>query len=163
MLRFRNVRSGDDVRTFSKMQRHHILPNELKKYPDLVTFFNNLSVEGFRFDDFLTNGAFLPSNEEGAWISGRAMHCGPHHHYNQLVIKRVRRLANHYAKHTEDENERRTAISRIRLLQCTLKNSLIRPTKRITQLHKRDPYRDYRRILDVDEAIDRLVASRKMR
>lgn len=66
--------------------RHHVLPRQLWRYPNLRVFVTGLHVFGLDLEDFTTNGLFLPATDELAQHYGLPLHRGAHRQYNDLVV-----------------------------------------------------------------------------
>lgn len=96
---------------------------------------------GVWFDDFQTNGILLPGAESVALEARLPLHRGPHRIYNELVLERVATVEKEWS-HTRklDETQaRRTALSRIRLIQSALARRLGGEGKKPLLLNRRDP------------------------
>jgi A nuclease family of the HNH/ENDO VII superfamily with conserved AHH len=116
--------------TRSGWHRHHLLPNHLRRYPDLRDFMLGIAGSGVALDDFSTNGMFLPAEEELARVTQLPLHRGSHRTYNGIVIEALEAI-------------RRTAISEkigvagrvtaVRSLQRQLK-TLLRTSASDTQV-----------------------------
>lgn len=118
-LPFRAVNRCDSPGHRPDMQRHHLLPFQLKKMPGLGAMFTCLGNVLTGFDDFRRNGLLLPSNCAAALAEGLPLHRGPHHRYNALVADRVGQIEARWSvEHGSDPIlAREMALMRLGLLQ----------------------------------------------
>jgi A nuclease family of the HNH/ENDO VII superfamily with conserved AHH len=82
----RRSRSGFKVPTRPGWHRHHILPTNIRRYPDLRDFLGGIGDLDGWLEDFGANGMFLPAVESVARATRLPLHRGPHRTYNAIVI-----------------------------------------------------------------------------
>lgn len=123
------------------MQRHHLLPRQLLTRSWFTRIADTFGRERLGLDDFRTNGLLLPAMEQAAQVLGLPLHRGPHAHYNQLVIERVGQFEAGWQadRRRGPEAAQRELVMRLRLLQQTLRRSLLQPGKMLSRLNRRDP------------------------
>ena len=82
----------------------------------------------------------LPAEERASIRLGLPLHRGPHKAYNDMVIERVGRIEESWAKQSLSEPEAalEEAMLRMRLLQQALRKRLLDDHRRIV-LNKNDP------------------------
>lgn len=141
-------------------QRHHLIPVALLQRPQMAAMFADLHGEGFELHRFELNGLVLPGNERLAWLSGHALHRGPHQAYSDVIAARVEQIRARHAGEVEADPPaaRRVAAMRLRLLQDTLRRALTERHGRAFWLNRRDPMRLFADRPYLDDAIERLFA-----
>lgn len=139
-------------------QRHHLIPIALLARPQMAAMFDRLDGEGFALDRFDLNGLVLPGNERLAWLSGHALHRGPHGAYSDVVAARVEQIRAYHALQAmrEPAAAGRVAAARLRLLQTVLRRALTDRHGMSFRLNRRDPMRLFADRPYLDEAIGRL-------
>ena len=139
-------------------QRHHLIPIVLLQQPQMATMFDQLGGEGFILHRFDLNGLLLPGNERLAWLSGHALHRGPHRAYSDVVAARVEQIRAYHALQAVGEPvaARRVAAARLRLLQTVLRRALTERHGMTFRLNRRDPMRLFADRPYLDDAIARL-------
>lgn len=139
-------------------QRHHLIPIALLQRPQMTAMFADLHGEGFVLHRFDLNGLVLPGNERLAWLSGHALHRGPHQAYSDVVAARVEQIRASHALQaaTDPSAARRIAAMRLRLLQDTLRRALTDRHGAAFWLNRRDPMRLFADRPYLDDAIERL-------
>ena len=122
------------------LQRHHLLPLQLLSERCFATLFRWVGRANIGFDDFRANGMLLPAEERASIRLGLPLHRGPHKAYNDMVIERVGRIEESWAKQSLSEPEAalEEAMLRMRLLQQALRKRLLDDHRRIV-LNKNDP------------------------
>jgi len=122
------------------LQRHHLLPCQLLSRRCFGPMFDRLGREAVRFDDFRANGLLLPATEAASLRTGMPLHRGPHHRYNEVVMARVGRIEEHWAKARSSDPEAalEAALLRLHLLQGALRRQLLAEQRRVL-LNRRDP------------------------
>ncbi len=107
-------------------QRHYILPAGLVRQRQFRGFFTWLALYGFAINRFSSNEFLLPARAIEAHRTRRALHCGPHPGYSDIVASRVetirvRALARRerFAGHAA-----RDAIGQLTILQAALRRTL---------------------------------------
>jgi len=88
-LSFRAVNLPDTPGYDCGLQRHHLLPRQLRSKRCFDALFHEIGREWPGFDDFRGNGMLLPANDAAALRTGLPLHRGPHRDYNAMVIERV--------------------------------------------------------------------------
>ena len=152
-LRWRNANPA--VRGY---QRHHLIPAALSQRPQMAAMFDALAGEGLGLHRFGLNGLILPGNEHLAYLSGHALHRGPHRAYSDVVAARVEQIRAGFVAQAADDPRaaRRTAVMRLRLLQDTLRRSMTDRHGCAFWLNRRDPMRLFVDRPYLDDAIERL-------
>lgn len=141
------------------MQRHHILPRQVRRYPSLMTMLHAIDPQGRLMGDFGWNGLLLPATDALARRTHLPLHRGPHRVYSDLVLTRMARIETHWHRRCGPMPNSMAADARwrLRLLQSALARSLIDPQARPhVPLNQRDPFRA--RTGPQDTSIDDLAA-----
>ena len=122
------------------LQRHHLLPRQLLSRRCFGSMFEALGRERVGFDDFRANGLLLPASEEASMRTGRPLHRGPHHRYNEMVIARVGRIEARWSlvRSHHPDIALEEALMRLHLLQTALRRQLLNERRRVL-LNRRDP------------------------
>lgn len=122
------------------LQRHHLLPREVMHRRSFAPMFETIGSERLCFDDFRTNGLLLPATCQASLRTGMPLHRGPHRRYNEVVIERVGRIEQHWARTRgyDPESALRTALWQLGLLQGALRRGLLAERRKLV-LHARDP------------------------
>ena len=122
------------------LQRHHILPRQIKTMACFAPMLRDIGPDRLPFDDFRTNGLLLPANDDTAVRIGLPLHRGPHRDYNAMVIERVGQIeAGWAATHRQaPEVALIEALERLRLLQRALRRRLLDQQRRL-KLNRHDP------------------------
>lgn len=115
------------------LQRHHLLPIQLLAERYFSRMFAIVGRSRIGFDDFRANGMLLPANEETSLDFGLPLHRGPHRRYNEMVIERVGRIEESWAKEAARDPEAalEEALLRLGLLQAALRRRLLDERRRI--------------------------------
>lgn len=71
------------------MQRHHLLPLQLRQRKVFASLLADLPYDAVGFDDFRFNGLLLPTKDAAALHLGLPLHRGPHRIYNEVVAERI--------------------------------------------------------------------------
>jgi len=142
-------------------QRHHLIPVVLLQRPQMATMFEQLGSEGFALHCFDLNGLVLPGNERLAWVSGHALHRGPHPAYSDVVAARVEQIRAYHALQAvrEPVAAGRVAVARLRLLQTVLRRTLTDRHGMTFRLNRRDPMQLFADRPYLDDAIARLFTA----
>lgn len=74
-------------------QRHHIVPTQAARLPELKPFLDLGALAGFNIGDFSANGIMLPSSRRDAVLTGLPFHRGGHPRYNDAILDYVRIVA----------------------------------------------------------------------
>lgn len=140
-LPFRAVNHAGHPGHDPALQRHHLLPCQLRTRGCFATMIAHLDPTRLGFDDFRRNGLLLPSRSDSARRLGLPLHRGPHRDYNALVIERVGQIeAAWSARHRRSPREAgEEALFRLALLQRTLRRRLLDPPGRPLRLNRNDP------------------------
>lgn len=140
-LPFRSVNRPGKPGYSAGMQRHHLLPRQVLQNRKLVRLFEAVGRESVGFDDFRINGLLLPSLEQAALVLGLPLHRGPHRRYNEVVTERLGQIEAGWqaARVRCPDGAARDVLMRMRLLQRTLRRSLLRPDWPRNRLNSRDP------------------------
>ena len=140
-LPFRAVNRPGDPGHDPSLQRHHLLPCQLRARSCFAGLIAELDPARLGFDDFRRNGLLLPSRSESARRLGLPLHRGPHRAYNAMVIERVGQVEaawsarrGRYPRAAGDD-----ALFRLALLQRTLRRRLLDPPSRPLRLNRHDP------------------------
>lgn len=122
------------------LQRHHILPRQLLSLRCFGSMFERIGRDRFGFDDFRSNGLLLPATEEATIRTGMPLHRGPHQRYNEVVMARVGRIEERWARTrpAAPEAALEEALLRLQLLQGALRRQLLAERRRVL-LNRRDP------------------------
>ncbi len=124
-----------------ELQRHHLLPCQLRARRCFGRLLAALDPARLGFDDFRRNGLLLPARGEAARRLGLPLHRGPHRDYNAMVMERVgqieARWSARHQRHTDAAGEE--ALFRLMLLQRTLRRRLLNPRGRPLRLNSQDP------------------------
>lgn len=140
-LPFRAVNRRDQTGYDPALQRHHLLPCQLRTRRCFARMIDQLDPARLGFDDFRSNGLLLPSRIEAARRLGLPLHRGPHRDYNAMVIERVGQIESAWAarqrRHSREAGE--DALFRLALLQRTLRRRLVDPPGRPLRLNRLDP------------------------
>ena len=140
-LPFRAVNRPDRPGHDPGLQRHHLLPCQLRARACFDRLFARLDPTRLGFDDFRHNGLLLPSRGEAAQRLGLPLHRGPHRDYNAMVIERVGQIESAWsARRPRCPREAgEEALFRLALLQRTLRRRLLDPPGRPLRLNRMDP------------------------
>jgi hypothetical protein len=122
------------------LQRHHILPRQLLSHRCFGEMFAGVGRGAVGFDDFRANGLLLPSTEKATIRTGMPLHRGPHRRYNEVVIARVGRIEERWARLRlrDDVAAQMETLERLRLLQGALRRQLLAQRRRML-LNRKDP------------------------
>lgn len=132
----RRDRPGYDA----NLQRHHLLPRQLRTMRCFERMFAELGVARMGLEDFRRNGMLLPAREPAVLRTGLPLHRGPHRAYSELAAERVGQIERGWAafRRREPEAAVREALMRLALLQSGLRRRLL-DTRRRLVLNRRDP------------------------
>jgi hypothetical protein len=123
------------------LQRHHLLPCQLRTRRCFGRLLAALDPARLGFDDFRRNGLLLPAGGEAARRLGLPLHRGPHRDYHELVIERVGQIEACWSarrpRHPDAAGEE--ALFRLALLQRTLRRRLLEPRGAPVRLNAQDP------------------------
>ncbi len=140
-LPFRAVNRAGQPGHDPSLQRHHLLPCQLRTRRCFARLIGQLDPARLGFDDFRRNGLLLPSRSEAARRTGLPLHRGPHRDYNAMVIERVGQIeaawSARQARNSHAAGE--DALFRLALLQRTLRRRLLDPPGRPLRLNRHDP------------------------
>jgi len=122
------------------LQRHHLLPRQLRTMRCFERMFAELGVARMGLEDFRRNGMLLPARERAALRTGLPLHRGPHRTYSKLVAERVGQIERGWAaaRPRDPEGAVGEALMRLGLLQRGLRRRLL-DTRRRLVLNRRDP------------------------
>jgi hypothetical protein len=101
-------------------QRHHLIPQQCIRDARTRSFFSVMHGQGFRLNDFSTNGILLPTTHVQAALSRLPVHSGPHPEYNLKIIDAIGLLANRF-NFANCPREAHAALSHVRLIQARLR------------------------------------------
>lgn len=123
------------------LQRHHLLPCQLRTRQCFARLLAALDPAWLGFDDFRRNGLLLPARADSARRLGLPLHRGPHRDYNAMVIERVGQIESAWAsrRRKSPREAGEEALFRLGLLQRTLRRRLLDPPGRPLQLNRHDP------------------------
>ncbi len=141
---------------FLKVQRHHLIPNEVVYSGKFRLLFQAVGSIGFCANDFRTNGMLLPPCEATAIVMGMPLHRGPHPAYTALIEERVAAIDRRFRPTKAGAID---ALLRFRILQRGSQKAL--KARRVTHLNRRDPFAagvSFAHIDDQITQIDDLVA-----
>lgn len=124
------------------MQRHHVLPQQLRATRCFAPFLQSLGAAQMGFDDFRLNGLLLPNNESAALRMRLPLHRGPHRIYSEMVASRVGMIEAGWAasRHRSYASARDDALMRMRLLRTALRRRLLAHGTRPLRLNRHDPF-----------------------
>jgi hypothetical protein len=139
-ITFRSVNCPGQQGYDPGLQRHHILPRQLLTHRCFGAMFARVGRRAVGFDDFRANGLLLPATEQATIRTGMPLHRGPHRRYNEVVIARVGKIEEGWARlRTRDcVAAQRETLERLRLLQRALRRQLLAQRRRII-LNSKDP------------------------
>lgn len=122
------------------LQRHHLLPRQLRKLECFEPMFAELGIGPMGLEDFRRNGMLLPTREGAALRLALPLHRGPHRAYSELVTQRVGQIERRWARARlrNPDGAIGEALMRLALLQCALRRRLL-DTRRRFVLNRRDP------------------------
>lgn len=125
----------------ANLQRHHLVPRQLRGQRWFERMFGELGVERTGLEDFRRNGMLLPAREQAALRTGLPLHRGPHRLYSELVAQRVGQVERGWAAARLRDRERAAgeALMRLALLQRALRRRLLDTRRRVLVLNRRDP------------------------
>src|SRR5690606_30334241 len=125
MMRFSMINRKNDAGYTPGFQRHHLIPLQAASIAEIRKPLDAMGRGGFDFDNFVTNGVLLPSDEHLAIKTGHPLHRGPHPRYNELVIERLL-LIIRLSKQINEEVQRKVFYRMIiELLQSTLRKDKV--------------------------------------
>jgi hypothetical protein len=139
-INFRSVNCPGQQGYDPGLQRHHILPRQLLTHRGFCAMFAAVGRSAVGFDDFRANGLLLPATEQATIRTGMPLHRGPHRRYNEVVIARVGRIEERWARVRKRDGAaaQMDALWRLQLLQRALRCQLLAQRRRIILNHK-DP------------------------
>lgn len=140
-LPFRAVNRRDSPGHDPDLQRHHLLPCQLRTRGCFAAMLARLDPLRLGFDDFRRNGLLLPARSESARRLGLPLHRGPHRDYNAMLIERVGQIEAAWASRRLrcPRGAGEEALFRLGLLQRTLRRRLLDPPGRRLRLNRHDP------------------------
>ena len=156
-LPFREVNRRGTPTYDPALQRHHLLPCQLLKFPCFTRLFDALGLWRVGFDDFRRNGLLLPAREEAAVRLGMPLHRGPHREYNEMVIEKVGRIEQSWSKGRiwSDDARHIDALDRLARLQDRLRLNLL-DQRRAPHLSSKDPRSSAPDFADLDALAESL-------
>lgn len=121
------------------VQRHHLLPRQLRTSACFARMFGELGALRMGLEDFRRNGMLLPARERAAVRMALPLHRGPHRLYSELVAQRVGQIERSWTVAIRRDRERagEEALMRLALLQRALRRRLL-DTRRALVLNRRD-------------------------
>lgn len=124
----------------SCLQRHHLLPRQLRTMRCFERMFAELGIARMGLEDFRRNGMLLPARERAALRTGLPLHRGPHRTYSELVAQRVGQIERGWtaARLRDPDGAVGEALMRLAFLQRGLRRRLLDTRRRIV-LNRRDP------------------------
>lgn len=163
-LPFRAVNQRGKAGYQEGMQRHHLLPLQLRKRKTFSSLLIDLGHDAVGFDDFRFNGLLLPTDDKAAIYWGLPLHRGPHRVYNEVVADRVGQIeagwsARRLVRPVAARNE---AQMRLRLLQRALRRRLLEPGHKAILLNRNDPLGTGLDFTELDAMADALWAATEM-
>ncbi len=140
-LPFRAVNRAGQPGHDPDLQRHHLLPRQLRTGRCFGRLFAALDPARLGFDDFRRDGLLLPAEGDAARRLGLPLHRGPHRDYNGLVIERVGQVEARWSarrsRHPDAAGEE--ALFRLALLQRALRRRLLNPRGAPLRLNTQEP------------------------
>ena len=123
------------------LQRHHLLPRQLRSRECFARMFGELGAGRLGLEDFRRNGMLLPARERAAVRMGLPLHRSPHRLYSELVAQRVGQVERRWSAAVRRDRERagEEALMRLALLQRALRRRLLDTRRRALVLNRRDP------------------------
>lgn len=139
------------------LQRHHLLPLQLRGARCLGRFIDGIGSHRIGFDDFRRNGMLLPTTESTAIRTALPLHRGPHRLYSDLVMDRAGQIERDWSvtRLRNSEEAARTAMMRLGLLQRALRRRLLDPARPL-RLNWRTPLGSESDFTELDRMIDQL-------
>jgi hypothetical protein len=140
-LPFRSVNRRDDPGFDPALQRHHLLPRQLRCCGCFQSFFGAIGVEQIGFDDFRLNGLLLPANDTAVLRTSLPLHRGPHRDYSAMVMDRVGQIEAAWSHQNARLPEIAIveALAQLQQLQGALRRNLLVPVRQRIMLNRRDP------------------------
>jgi len=141
IIHFRNVNRSGRPGYMAGMQRHHLLPLQLRRRKCFGELMQSMCWDAFGYNDFRFNGLLLPTSDQAAIHHGLPLHRGPHRVYNEIVADRVGQIEASWAarRRSHPEAARLEAQMRLRLLQRALRRRLLEPGYKRILLNRNDP------------------------
>lgn len=139
-ISFRSVNQPGSPEFQAGLQRHHLLPRQIRSQPALRNMLCAVGGDHLNLEDFRENGLLLPATARAALRMGLPLHRGPHHTYNALVAERVGQIEAHWAvvRLRNPDQARWQALERLRWLQRALRRRLLAQHRRL-RLNRSDP------------------------
>ena len=140
-LPFRAVNRAGSPSHDPGLQRHHLLPRQVRGKGAFSRLFAALDPRRLGFDDFRRNGILLPARDEAARRLGLPLHRGPHRAYNEMVMERVGQIEARWTTELPrgPDSAGEEALFRLTLLQGALRRRLIDPPREPLRLNRKDP------------------------
>ncbi len=140
-LAFRAVNRRGQPGYMAAMQRHHLLPLQLRARKCFALMLADMHWDAVGYDDFRFNGLLLPTSDKLAIDLGLPLHRGPHRIYNEVVSQRIGQIEAGWAGRCwhRPEEARAEAQMRLRLLQRALRRRLLEPGRKRILLNRNDP------------------------
>ena len=140
-LPFRAVNRRGTAGHDPALQRHHLLPCQIRAKPCFSRMLAHLDEARLGFDDFRSNGLLLPARSEAARRLGLPLHRGPHRDYNAMVTERVGQIEAAWSARAprSPDHAGEDALFRLALLQRTLRRRLLDPPGKPLRLNRHDP------------------------
>lgn len=146
------------------LQRHHLLPRQLRTQPCFARMVAELGAGRMGLEDFRSNGMLLPARERAAVRMALPLHRGPHRAYSELVAERVGQVERHWSAACLRDRQRagEEALMRLALLQRALRRRLL-DTRRALVLNRRDPLGQGHDFTEMDALAEALWAATQPR
>jgi hypothetical protein len=157
-LSFRDVNRRDRPDYDPGLQKHHILPVQLRSRPPFDRMLSAIPDESGFFDDFRRNGLLLPCRETVVRRIALPLHRGPHPHYSDMVAERLGQIEGSWGR-TRLRDPRAAdmeAAMRLDLLRRALKRMILDVRRRRIRLNRRDPFAMADEFSDLDAMAEQL-------
>jgi len=157
-LPFRAVNLPDTPGYDGGLQRHHLLPHQLRSKRCFGALFHEIGREWPGFDDFRRNGMLLPASDAAALRTGLPLHRGPHRNYSAMVIERVGRVEADWSnlRRRAPQAAHDEAVASLQLLQRALRRRLLDPGLNRLALNRFAPLGHDVDFSGLDAMVDRL-------
>lgn len=107
------------------MVRHHMMPLQTQRHPELGPFLYSSHADGFHIDDFATNGMLLPLLSSVGRAKSLPVHFGGHPRYNEQIIVRLQTIRVFCESIRSDRLRRQMALVAVRGVQKRAKDAIV--------------------------------------
>lgn len=140
------------------LQRHHLLPLQLRSKRCFDALFHEIGGQWPGFDDFRRNGMLLPASDAAALRTGLPLHRGPHRDYNAMVIERVGQVEADWSnlRRRAPQAAHDDAVASLQSLQRALHRRLLDPGLNRLTLNRFAPLGHGADFSEIDAMVDLL-------